>query len=244
MAKGTLAFSLLSLIAGSVAPARAQATAPPIIVQFVATPSQINAGQSTRLCWQVTNATSISISPGVGGNLNPNDCATLSPTVTTTYTLNASNAFGTATATATVTIAAAAPPPQIVQFTASPTTIVAGQASTLSWIVSNATTITISSIGTVPASGAVTVSPTATTIYTLNASNAVGTVTANATVTVAAASLPQIVQYTASPGIIGTGQTATLSWIVSNATTITISSIGPVPASGCRGGRTRCNHRL
>jgi len=231
MSNGILTLSILSLIAGSVAPAYAQATAPPVIVLFEATPSQVSPGQPTRLCWQVTGANSISISPGVGSNLNPNDCFTLSPAATTTFTLTASNAFGTVTATTTVTVAAAGPP-QIVQFTASPTSIVPGQTSTLSWVVSNATTITITSIGPVPASGSVTVSPAATTTFTLTASNAVGTVTANTTVTVTAAALPQIVQYTASPTNIVAGQQSTLSWVVSNATTITITSIGPVPASG------------
>src|SRR5205807_1553050 len=55
----------------------------PQIVVFVATPQTIDAGSSTKLCWQVTGATSIKIDPGVGSNLNANDCATVSPTVTT-----------------------------------------------------------------------------------------------------------------------------------------------------------------
>ena len=37
-------------------------------------------------------ATNITITPGVGSNLNANDCATVSPTQTTTYTLTATNA--------------------------------------------------------------------------------------------------------------------------------------------------------
>src|SRR5207248_8777289 len=63
----------------------------PQIVTFTANPATIDAGQSTKLCWQVINATSISITPGVGSNLNANDCATVSPTTTTTYTLTVTN---------------------------------------------------------------------------------------------------------------------------------------------------------
>src|SRR5262249_50738753 len=44
----------------------------PQIVVLVATPQTIDAGQSTKICWQVTNATSIQILPGIGGNLSAN----------------------------------------------------------------------------------------------------------------------------------------------------------------------------
>ncbi len=52
----------------------------PQVVVFVATPQNIDAGSSTKLCWQVTGATQFKIDPGVGSNLNANDCATVSPT--------------------------------------------------------------------------------------------------------------------------------------------------------------------
>ena len=47
----------------------------PQVVVFVATPTTIDAGGSTKLCWQVTGATAINIEPGVGSNLN----ATIAP---------------------------------------------------------------------------------------------------------------------------------------------------------------------
>jgi chitinase len=49
------------------------------VVRFSATPSQIAAGQSSTLAWNVTNATSVAIS-GVGSGLNPQGTATVSPT--------------------------------------------------------------------------------------------------------------------------------------------------------------------
>ena len=54
-------------------------------------------------------------------------------------------------------------------FTATPSTINAGQSSTLEWSTQNATSVSISSIGTVAASGTNSVSPTVTTTYTLTA---------------------------------------------------------------------------
>jgi K319L-like, PKD domain len=76
--------------------------------------------------------------------------------------------------------------PVIASFTATPSTINAGQSSTLQWSVQNADAVSISSLGTVPASGTRSVSPTATTVYTLTATNASGTATRTATVTVQA----------------------------------------------------------
>jgi hypothetical protein len=75
--------------------------------------------------------------------------------------------------------------PVIGNFSASPTSISAGQSSTLSWTVTNASTVTISApVGNVPLSGTASVSPTTTTTYTLTATNANGSVNATATITV------------------------------------------------------------
>ena len=52
----------------------------------------------------MTGATNISIAPGVGTNLNANDCATVSPTATTTYTLTATNAAGQIQGNVTVNV--------------------------------------------------------------------------------------------------------------------------------------------
>jgi len=85
-------------------------------VVFTANPPTIDAGTSTKLCWQVNGATNITITPGVGSNLNANDCATVSPTTTTTYTLTATNATGQIQANVTVTVGQV----RILSFTADP----------------------------------------------------------------------------------------------------------------------------
>jgi len=80
--------------------------------------------------------------------------------------------------------------PIVLNFSASPSTINPGESSTLSWSVSKADTVTITSIGTVTSSGSTSVSPAVTTVYTLTATNSAGSVTATATVNVGPALSP------------------------------------------------------
>jgi PKD repeat protein len=85
-------------------------------------------------------------------------------------------------------------PPAIASFTANPATIAPGEASTLSWSVSGATSLSISAdigpaIGTVTGSS-ITVRPARTTTYTLTATNAAGEDSASTTVTVAGTEPP------------------------------------------------------
>ncbi|MBI5030241.1 MAG: hypothetical protein HZB51_06925 [Chloroflexi bacterium] len=77
-------------------------------------------------------------------------------------------------------------PPVIASFTASPTTITAGSATTLNWgAVSNATAATIDhGIGGVPTPGNRSVSPASTTTYILTATGCGGTAISQVTVTV------------------------------------------------------------
>ena len=80
--------------------------------------------------------------------------------------------------------------PIINSFSALPSTITEGDSSTLSWSVSDATSVTIDqSIGSVALISNTTVSPTTTATYTLTATNTAGSVTAMTTVTVNPATL-------------------------------------------------------
>jgi len=75
--------------------------------------------------------------------------------------------------------------PQVLSFTADPPDIVAGGSSTLRWLVTGATTITIApGVGDVSGTNATVVSPATTTTYTLTASGAGGSATEDVTVTV------------------------------------------------------------
>jgi phospholipase C len=126
--------------------------------------------------------------------------------------------------------------PTVTSFTANPATINAGQSSTLSWSATNATGVTIDGIsGALPASGSQTVTPAATTTYTLHASGAGGSTTATTIVTVTAAvSAPAVTSFTATPSTSTPGAQVTLAWTTTDATSVSIDQgVGTnLPATG------------
>lgn len=87
--------------------ARTASPAPPVIHSFNASPAIIVAGSASTLSWQVTGATSLSITPSVGAVTG--NSVVVHPATTTQYTLLASNAAGSTSARATVTVNT--PPP-------------------------------------------------------------------------------------------------------------------------------------
>lgn len=98
---------------------------PPSIHTFVAVPSEINAGGSAVLRWQVEGATTISIDQGIG-RVSSAGSITVSPQKTLAYTLTASNKGGTVTRSVVVYVTPAAPvearditPPAIKDITSS-----------------------------------------------------------------------------------------------------------------------------
>jgi hypothetical protein len=74
----------------------------PMISSFVATPATITTGQNSVLSWSVANASSTSINNGLGTISSTS--VTVSPSVTTTYMLTATNPGGSSTANVTVTV--------------------------------------------------------------------------------------------------------------------------------------------
>ncbi|WP_166404887.1 LamG-like jellyroll fold domain-containing protein [Desulfonema ishimotonii] len=138
---------------------------PAPVISFTADPSEITAGASSALSWNVADADTVTIDNGIG-TVNTTGTQAVSPAETTTYILTATGPGGTHTASATVTVNP--PAPVINTFTADPTEITAGAFSSLSWNVTNADTVTIDNgIGTVGESGSVSVSPDQTTTYTI-----------------------------------------------------------------------------
>lgn len=93
-----------------------------------------------------------------------------------------------------------APPPAAPTATlaANPAVIEQGQSTTLTWQTENASDVTIQGLGTLPASGSKTVTPSSSTTYTLSAKGSGGTHDASARVTVnakmAAAATPSITE--------------------------------------------------
>lgn len=81
----------------------------PAVASFTATPSGINAGQTTTLAWSVSGAATVTIDNGIGSVIGSGS-RSVAPTRTTTYTLTATNASGAATANVTVNVASAPAP--------------------------------------------------------------------------------------------------------------------------------------
>lgn len=203
------------------------------ILTFQATPAMIARGESSTLAWQTENATEVTIS-GIG-SVRPNGTSPVSPTETTTYTITARNQYSNSSATAVVQVGAPGPGPsnlpRIIRFTASPMDIDSGQSSTLDWLVENATTVQISSLGTVRQTGSSPVSPASNTIYTITATNEFGSVSSTIGINVRQVPVvpppPSLSACMASPAeITSPGQAVQLSWMAQNATVVTLNGLG------------------
>jgi hypothetical protein len=84
--------------------------------------------------------------------------------------------------------------PVIISFQTSNEEIAAGESATLTWKVSGATTVNIApGVGDVPQSGSVKVSPTAGTIYSLTATNRLGTSTRSVGINIARIMTPETI---------------------------------------------------
>lgn len=92
---------------------------PPTITSFTASPPFIESGQSVTLSWAASNATSVSISPGIGVVANESGSVTATPGETTTYTITATGESPPgATSQVTVGVDVQSLPPLINEFVA------------------------------------------------------------------------------------------------------------------------------
>jgi peptidoglycan-associated lipoprotein len=78
-------------------------------VTLQANPTTVNKGESSTLSWNSTDATQLSIDPGIGA-VNAQGSTKVSPTDSTTYTITATGPGGSASATAAVSVNAPPPP--------------------------------------------------------------------------------------------------------------------------------------
>lgn len=201
------------------------------IVFFTANPPAINNGQASTLAWQVLNATEVSID--LIGAVQATSSASVSPKQTTTYKLTAKNAISEANATATVVVNTL--PTSFTSCYATPTNINLGEAATVYFQTTNATSVTVTPpVPGIGLGGSFVVSPTATTTYTLLASGPGGTSTCAVTVSVNVGPTgpPRIIKFTAVPDSIIAGEKSTLLWNVENADTVSITSLGTVQLTG------------
>jgi len=154
---------------------------PPVINSFSANLPSVELGQTVTLTWTTSNASSVSISPGIG-TMGTSGSTTVTPSATTSYMLTATGKTGSpVSSSASVTVLPRIPP----SISAAQIKIQRGQSSMLSWNAPAAVQVFISGAGSFGASGTTQVKPEDTTVYTLTANYMDGTaLTASTTVTV------------------------------------------------------------
>jgi hypothetical protein len=194
------------------------------------TPANIVEGETATISWETRLASSVRIS-GIGNvALNGNQMVT--PVVSTTYTLTATNSVASTDCSVTVQVAKGSVP-RILGFSANDMELRAGSSTTLQWQVEDAETVTIQGIGSVnPKNGVVSVSPAQTTAYLLTATNRFGSIAT--TVQVVVYQQVRITSFTVNPIQVEPDDTFELCWVTENATEVVISNnIGPRVGSGC-----------
>jgi plastocyanin len=188
------------------------------VTSFFADPVSVAPGQTVTLTWTTTGASSATLN---GGPVAPNGNTTVTPQITTAYTLMASGTAGDVAQALTVSVVSA----QIVNFRATPSSIVLGQSSILSWEAVNGTSATITGRSSLPAalpSGSLSVSPSALQQYTLKVYDAA---TSSASQQVSVDLIPvKIIEFTIDPPTpLTLNVPATLSWSVTAAESVTLN---------------------
>jgi phospholipase C len=204
-------------------------TNPAPAVTIAANPASITAGGTSTLNVTATNASTVKVTGSDGSSyaLNANGgTQTVNPASTTTYTAVATGGGMSASATATVTVTAPVTPPTVT-ITASPTSILSGNASTLTVVATNATQVTItgtdgSSYNLPAIGGTQSVNPASTTTYTATASGAGGKATSSATVTITENPAPSVT-ISANATSIMAGNSTLLIITAINASQVTVT---------------------
>jgi len=155
--------------------------------QLSVTAAQINCGDASQINWTSSDAGRVEINP-VGPVANSGQ-QSIQPTQTTTYNLTATGPGGTVTSNATVNVNSAVQAdlqlaPAEVHYKKVGDKVVVDDGTALNWTASNASTVSIDSLGTVSPTGSRTlqIAPKKTdpgtvdetVTYTLNASNGCG----------------------------------------------------------------------
>lgn len=212
-------------------PVRPQAPlpAPPpaTITSFAISPAVLSAPGEVVLEWGTSNALDVTIEQvGKGpldlGQTRGDGRLTVAVEADTVFLMTAQGAGGSDSKASSVTVQRRA---RSVLFSAVPSTVEAGSATTLVWNAPGAKAVTLTElngaridVGTQLESGSVRVTPTRSTTYQLTADAIVSTTA----VTVA----PTIVSFSAGNTLPGAGEPVTLSWQTASATTITLRRIG------------------
>lgn len=201
-------------------------------------------GSGSTISATYTNASNIKITDSAGATVvsqtvtNTTSAQTftysVTPTATETYKVTVAGSGVCAAESAPVVVTVVDPPcPSINTFSASPNPSVPGAPVVLTWNVTDATQVLLNG-SPVAASGSMTVNPSGTTTYTLQATGPNGWCPQAAQVVVTVVPCPSIEYFTASPPSVTFGGQSVLSWNVLNAgagVTVTLNG-SAVAASG------------
>jgi hypothetical protein len=194
----------------------------PQISSFGADRTTIAAGDSATLSWKVSNATQLTLDPGVG--VVTGTSLTVFPSLNTTYTLTAQSGGSKATATAAINVNPKGTGP-IVSFIASPPQAAPGDKVTLIWKLGvPISSLSVAGLPPLPkAATSVQVTPSSTTSYTLTVQPQDSTPPASSTVLARISPKPVIPSFNV-PTNVRQGDLVVISWDAGAATTYTLSS--------------------
>lgn len=214
------------------------------VVSFESDVPYLEGGQSATLSWSVSPAlTVLMIDDGtgpvdvLGSTVDCEGSLIVSPAVTTTYTMSGEGPLGTESVEVTVSVDEL---PVINTFEPNFTEVPAGFQASLSWDVSNATSVSIDNgVGIVDnISGSATVMVDASTTYTLTASNSQGNVTAEVMINTITLEHPNLISHwkvgeaegeTEGVELISEGGPALVGTLVGNPT---FDTTDPAPVPG------------
>ena len=211
---------------------------PPVapVLTLSAGATVLDPGQSTTLSWTTSDAASCTASGAWNGTRGTSGSEIVSPTATSTYTLNCDGAGGSVIDSVAITVNQPPASAPVVTLSADTLAIDQGQSATLSWTSTDATTCSADWTASTATSGSETLSPAATTTYSMTCTGDGGSSADSMTVTVNAppAAVAPTVSLTASPASVSRGSTITLSWSSTDATSCTAAGSwsGAKPVSG------------
>ncbi|QQR64984.1 hypothetical protein IPH92_00160 [Candidatus Kaiserbacteria bacterium] len=201
-------------------------------------PSSIVEGNSVKLVWDTSYASAVSIA-GIG-SVVLDGSKDLTPTQSQTYTLTATGEGGTAICAKSVHVTPkeVVYPAPLCTFSINPESITEGGSATFTWDTTNATAVSIDTIGAVTVDGTKVVYPTQTKNYELTATGNGGTVKCTDSVHVTPKVNPptQVVKcdsFTASKSHIKKGEAVVLAWNTTDAQSVLINEgVGTVALDG------------
>ena len=193
------------------------------IIFFRATSTRVLEDEEVILEWRVIGTTPTITLNGVAQVTGAiSHVVNTSTQGTYNFTLSATNSANSVAAESALTVVVVRPvAPTVNFFTASPSTIIEGGSSVLSWSISNADMVTLDGVS-VSSVSSQRVSPSVTRTYTLLATSAGGTVSSTATIIVNPATQPPVINlFTVDDSTVDTDDNITLRWSVGGTNPVT-----------------------